>query len=71
MKPVFAGIVLGMAASFALTRLIASFLFGIQPTDWVNVSIARMVVCVVVLAANLAPARRAASVDPMVALGYE
>jgi putative ABC transport system permease protein len=71
MKSVLAGVVLGTAASFALARLMTGFLFGIQPTDWVAFSVAPAVLCAVALAANLAPARRAASVDPMVALRYE
>jgi putative ABC transport system permease protein len=71
MKSVLAGVLLGMAASFAMTRLMTGFLFGIQPTDWITLSVAPVVLCVVALAANLAPARRAASVDPMVALRYE
>jgi putative ABC transport system permease protein len=71
MKPVLAGVALGMAGSFALTRLVGGFLFGVPPTDWVTFSVAPVVLCVVALAANLAPARRAASVDPMVALHYE
>jgi predicted permease len=71
MKSVLAGLLLGMAASFAMTRLMTGFLFGIQPTDWIAFSVAPVVLCFVALAANLAPARRAASVDPMVALRYE
>ena len=71
MRSVLVGVVVGMAASFAVTRLMTGFLFGVQPTDWVTLSVAPMVLCVVALAANLAPARRAASVDPMVALRYE
>ncbi len=71
MKLVIAGVLLGMAASFAMTRLMKGFLFGVPPTDWVTFSIAPVVLCVVALAANLAPARRAASVDPVVALRYE
>jgi ABC-type antimicrobial peptide transport system permease subunit len=71
MRSVFAGVALGMVASFFLVRLMAGFLFGIAPTDWVTFSIAPVVLCLVAFAANLAPARRAASVDPMVALRYE
>jgi putative ABC transport system permease protein len=71
MKSVFAGLLLGMAASFAVTRLMTGFLFGVRPTDWITFVVAPVVLCVVALAANLAPARRAASVDPMVALRYE
>jgi len=71
LRPVLAGLVVGMAASFALTRLMTGFLFGVRPTDWITFVVAPVVLCVVALAANLAPARRAASVDPMVALRYE
>jgi ABC-type antimicrobial peptide transport system permease subunit len=71
MKPVLAGVALGMAASFALSWLVGGFLFGIPPTDWVTFLAAPAVLCVVAFAANLAPARRAATVDPIVALRYE
>jgi predicted permease len=71
MTPVLAGVVLGMVASFGLTRLMTGFLFGVPPTDWVTFLVAPVALCIVALAANLAPARRAASVDPMVALRYE
>jgi predicted permease len=71
MRSVFAGVGLGMVASFFLVRLMTGFLFGIAPTDWVTFLAAPVVLCLVAFAANLAPARRAASVDPMVALRYE
>ena len=71
MRPVGAGVVLGIAASLALARLMGGFLFGVPPTDWVTFAAAPVVLCLVALAANLAPARRAASVDAMVALRYE
>jgi putative ABC transport system permease protein len=71
MKAVMAGVLLGLAASLALTRLIGSFLFGVPPTDWVAFCVAPVVLCMVAVAANLAPAFRAASVDPIEALRYE
>ncbi|HUA18666.1 MAG TPA: ABC transporter permease [Bryobacteraceae bacterium] len=71
MRPVAAGVGLGVLASLGLTRLMAGFLFGVPPTDWVTFSAAPVVLCLVALAANLAPARRASSVDAMVALRYE
>jgi len=71
MQSVAAGVVLGMAGSFALSRLMSGFLFGIPSTDWVTFLSAPAVLGVVALAANLLPARRAASVDPVVALRYE
>jgi MacB-like periplasmic core domain len=71
MKSVLAGVALGLAASFALSRLMTEFLFGVQPTDWITFSFAPVVLCLVALVANLAPARRAASVDPIIALRYE
>jgi putative ABC transport system permease protein len=60
-----------MAASLVMTRLMTGFLFGITPTDWVTFIAAPLVLSLVAAAANLAPARRAASVDPMVALRDE
>jgi ABC-type antimicrobial peptide transport system permease subunit len=71
MKPVLAGVALGTVGSFALSRLIGGFLFGIPPTDGVTFLAAPAVLCIVALAANLAPARRAARVDPIMALRYE
>jgi len=71
MKSVLVGIALGTAASFALTRLMGGFLFGVPPTDWIAFSLAPLVLSVVALAANLVPAQRAASIDAMEALRYE
>ena len=65
------GIVIGIAASLAAGRLVASQLFGLQPTDPATMVGAMLVMLSVSAAAGYLPARRAARVDPMVALRYE
>jgi putative ABC transport system permease protein len=65
------GIGIGLIAAFALTETMASFLYGVSPTDPVTaVAVAGVVLLVSVLAAFL-PARRAASINPVVALRVE
>jgi predicted permease len=65
------GVVIGLAAALGVSRVLASLLYGIGPTDPVTyVSVALALIAVTLLASCL-PARRATKVDPMVALRYE
>ena len=71
MRLVTAGIAIGLALAFALTRLIAKLLFGISATDpAIFVWIAFLLIAVALLACWL-PARKAIQVDPLVALRHE
>jgi len=65
------GMTIGLAAALAAGRLVASQLFGLEPTDPATVGLAVTVMLVVSAAAGYLPARRAARVDPMIALRYE
>ena len=65
------GVAIGIPAAVALTRVIASRLFGVTPTDPATLAAAAaMFVCIALLACSI-PARRATKVDPMVALRSE
>ncbi len=71
MRLALAGVVVGLAASFGLTRVIASFLFGVQPRDpAVFIGIPLLLTAVSLVAVYL-PARRASTVNPLAALRYE
>jgi predicted permease len=65
------GFVSGVAASFAITRLLRSQLFGVEPADPLAYTTVAVILGLVAIVACYMPARRAAGVDPMIALRQE
>jgi predicted permease len=66
-----AGLVLGGAGAFTLTRVLTGFLFEVKSSDLPTLAAVALILALATLAASYVPARRAMRVDPMVALRYE
>jgi putative ABC transport system permease protein len=71
MRLALAGIAIGVAGALATTRWMASFLYGVKPTDPLTFAAVMALLCATALAACYFPARRAMRVDPTIALRYE
>jgi putative ABC transport system permease protein len=71
MKLTLLGVAIGLGAAFALTRVMRDLLFGVQPTDAITFAAIALMLIIIALLACYLPARRAARVDPMVALRHE
>jgi len=70
-RVVIAGVVCGVGLSFAVTRLVKAFLYGVTPTDPTTLAASVLLLVTAGIAAAALPARRAARLDPVAALREE
>jgi predicted permease len=71
LRVVVAGVMIGLAGAFGVTRVLQTFLFGVTPTDPIAFTVVTLVLMVIGLTAAWLPARRATRIDPAVALRAE
>jgi putative ABC transport system permease protein len=71
LKPVVAGLFVGMVLAILLARAMAKLLLGLAATDPLTYAVVTILLATVALLASYIPARRAMRVDPIVALRYE
>jgi predicted permease len=65
MKPILVGVVIGLAAALALSRLVASLIFGVRPTDPLTFAAVSLLLIAVGILANTVPAYRATRIEPL------
>ncbi|HXC68676.1 MAG TPA: ABC transporter permease [Pyrinomonadaceae bacterium] len=71
MKLTLLGVVIGLGSAFALTRLMETMLFGVEPTDKLTFAAISIMLIMVALLACYLPGRRATKVEPTISLRYE